>query len=646
VSSTGFLSMVLAAITWPGRVSPLPPQVGLDPSWHAALAMATQQRLPFGTRIVFTYGPLGFLNVPALYFANTAVPSFAFRFALATATFAVLLSAIRRYVPLIVALPVAYVSGFTLIGLLPSDEAAIGIAFALCVERLSRPRDDRANEWRWVALGVLAGVFALEKLSIGLGIGVLCAIAIWCVPGKRLRALVLTGAPAFVLFVVGWFATGNGFGNVIAYARTSFQTASGYSAMAMNPIEDHHNALVLAAVCVAMIAVTAIGYARRLGARAEVHKGNLWRSLLVAPAPAGLLVASTFSVWLLFKESFVRQDTHRAIFFASVPLLLAGLVFGSGSTGEADAEEREPWLVRGNGMHLVATLLIFSVFGFEVLGAVPTSLTDPIGAAGGFGDTVRTLVVPSRRHRVMEVARQQMKVAYNIPPGMLNRLSGQTVSIQPYEQSVAWVYPSIRWDPLPVIQDYGAYTSALDGIDARFVASSKAPRFILRQPPKYTIDGHLTSWVPPDTQVAIQCNYREVSANDSWQLLERKGNKCGPPKEIGQEHLDLGEKAHVPEAPAGSMLVATFDLHLTPWWKLLDRVYKAPLMYVTVNDLPYANRLTVQTAGDKHTLRPAPALGYSPTYSPPTIDAMVFGNSGGDMATSGVTVTYFAIPLG
>jgi hypothetical protein len=644
VSSTGFLSMVLAAITWPGRISPLPPQIGLDPSWHAALAMAAQQRLPFGTRIVFTYGPLGFLNVPALYYANTAVPAFAFRFALATATFAVLLSATRRYVPLLVALPVAYVAGFTLIGLLPSDEAAVGIAFALCVERLSRRSGDPKTEWRWIALGVLAGVFALEKLSIGLGIAALCAIAIWCVPGRRLRALELTGAPAFVVFVVGWFATGNGFGNLVAYARTSFQTASGYTAMAMNPVEDHHNALVLAAVSVVVIALTAVAYAHRLAVRVDVHKGNLWKSLITAPAPAGLLLASAFTVWLLFKESFVRQDTHRAIFFASVPLILAGLVFGS--PPRQDGEQREPWLVRQNGLNLVAALLIFSLFGFEVLGVIPNSLTDPAGALGGFGESVRTLVVPSRRHHLMAEARAQMELAYNIPPGMVARMSGQTVSIQPYEQSVAWTYPTMRWDPLPVIQDYGAYTHALDQIDARFVESSKAPRFILRQPPVFTIDGQLTSWVPPDTQVAIQCNYREVSATASWQLLERRGNRCGEPNEIGHERLRLGEQAHIPDAPRGSMVVATFDLHLSLWWRLLDRAYKAPLVYVTVNDLPYANRLTVETAGDKHTLQPAPSLGYWPIYSPPTIHSMVFSCSGGDTATSGIAVTYYSIPLG
>ena len=39
-----------------------PPPLELDPSWHAALEYATVHHLQFGTQIVFTFGPLGFLS--------------------------------------------------------------------------------------------------------------------------------------------------------------------------------------------------------------------------------------------------------------------------------------------------------------------------------------------------------------------------------------------------------------------------------------------------------------------------------------------------------------------------------------------------------------------------------------------------------
>lgn len=43
----------------------------LDASWVAALHVAAHRRLQFGSEIVFTYGPLGFLTLPIPYFAAT-----------------------------------------------------------------------------------------------------------------------------------------------------------------------------------------------------------------------------------------------------------------------------------------------------------------------------------------------------------------------------------------------------------------------------------------------------------------------------------------------------------------------------------------------------------------------------------------------
>src|SRR5690349_5730933 len=60
-------------------ILPLPPgvaQEGLDASWVQALHVAVEQRLAFGTDIVFTYGPLGFVHArmywPGLFVVTCA----------------------------------------------------------------------------------------------------------------------------------------------------------------------------------------------------------------------------------------------------------------------------------------------------------------------------------------------------------------------------------------------------------------------------------------------------------------------------------------------------------------------------------------------------------------------------------------------
>ena len=131
------------------------------------------------------------------------------------------------------AVVVAYISGYALVALWSGDEAALGIALALCIACISRNGGQRVARWRWIALGLMAGLFTLEKLSLGVAIVALCAIG-WptCAPGTRWRTFALTAIPVSAVFVVGWFGTGNGFTNLIAYVRTSEQVSSGYSAMA------------------------------------------------------------------------------------------------------------------------------------------------------------------------------------------------------------------------------------------------------------------------------------------------------------------------------------------------------------------------------------------------------------------------------
>ena len=53
---------LVGLITWPGF--PVVPQAGLDPSWVTALSLAAAEGLDHGTELVFTFGPLGFLQEP------------------------------------------------------------------------------------------------------------------------------------------------------------------------------------------------------------------------------------------------------------------------------------------------------------------------------------------------------------------------------------------------------------------------------------------------------------------------------------------------------------------------------------------------------------------------------------------------------
>ena len=557
------LGALLAALTWQGTTAALAPQAGLDASWQAALAMATHHHLHFGTQIVWTYGPLGFLTTQQLYYPIPAILANLFQFGLATVTFWVLLSALRRHMTLLPALGVAYLAGYPIVAIWGGEEVVLPLVFVLTVRVLSRPDDAFSERWAWICFGSTAGLMILEKPAVGVAVCALAAIAVVCFPaGRRRTAGGLTLAAFGVVFAAGWFGTGNGLGNFTAYLRAVREAAAGYSAMAIDPPSGYGNNVMLAALLgVGIIAVSCL-YARRLGRRAAL----------------GIIGASSLVTWVLFKEGFVRQDNHRLVFFASIPLIISAFVIGARPAGQ-------PGTARSRSALVVAAMLGSALVAFAVVGAVPSGLLDPPASLRGFGATFRTLALPARRHHLVDQARASVRGQYGIPDAMITRIGRKTVDIDPNEQTVAWAYPDMRWDPLPTIQNYFAYTPALDQLDVHYIASSHAPQFILRQP-RLSIDGRWPVFDAPSTQVAIYCNYREVDSNAAWQLLERTANRCGARREIDRVRVAFGKSVTVPKADRNHLVVASFDLHLPAWWPLVDAVYKPPQLRVPPGQVP------------------------------------------------------------
>ncbi len=142
-----------------------------------------------------------------------------------------------------------------------------------------------------------------------------------------------------------------------------------------------------------------------------------------------------------------------------------------------------------------------------------------------------------------------MRRTYGLTPGQIGQLAGRSVAIQPWENSVAWAYPSIRWDPEPVLQSYSAYTPTLDQLDASFLSSDAAPARILQQAAA-VVDGRYFFFEPPTTWVTMMCRYVQVDATGEWQVLRRVTNRCGTLRPIEQVTATFGQKIAVPRAPA------------------------------------------------------------------------------------------------
>jgi hypothetical protein len=611
LTSNIVLGMALALLAWPYSTDSLHVVSGLGSSWETALAMAAHTGMQFGTRIVFTYGPLGFLVNQQLNYPWTEALSFLFYLALSTAVFGTLVWSLRRVVPLIVAVAVSYVVGFgppRVLGTI--TEYGLALVLVVCVAVLNRADDDPAPGWLWMGLGGGLVVFSLVKVSLGVAIAAAVLATVACLPGGRWRALGALVIGAIPTFCVSWFGTGNGFGNMIAFVRSSAAIISGY-APAMSLEESSRSyAYPLAAIAVLIIGGFAVAHGRGLPRRSNI----------------GIGLVTTVIVWTLLREGFVRHDEHDLIFFAAAPLVLV-----------AFAPRRWPWA-------LVPGVLVLTGIFFVAAGGLDPLVPRPYAAVRDFFDQAAVLASPGRTATVIEQSRQSLHATYALPDRMVATMRNRTVDVSPLEQTVAWAYPQIRFDPLPVIQDYSAYTPSLDRLDTTYLASSGAPRFILVQP-GLSIDGRNPAFEPPATQLAIECRYHQVVGNTSWQLLERGPDRCGPLRYLGEVATGFRHWVSVPTAPAGDAIVARFQLSQGWLTSLEATVFKPPSVTIWYDSHQQKSefRFVTGTASDAHVLSVASTQGYYKGFIPVSPSRLRFSIPGGQKTATGVKVSFYRV---
>ena len=213
-----------------------------------------------------------------------------------------------------------------------------------------------------------------------------------------------------------------------------------------------------AAGAVVLIGVFAIVHTRGLARRSQVG--------------IGLVTLST--LWFLFKEGFVRHDNHDLVFFVAVPLVLVAFA--------------PRWRSR---VWLVIAVLGLTIVAARIGDSYPTSVLRPVQSTRNFFGEAQTLVSTHKQAAVIAASRRALQEPAPLPADMVKLMQGNTVAVSPWQVSVIWARPGIRFDPLPVLQDYSAFTSSLDQLDSTFLASSRAPRYILRQP-LAVIDGRIT----------------------------------------------------------------------------------------------------------------------------------------------------------
>jgi hypothetical protein len=539
----------------------------LDASWEQVLGHALTRRWQAGRDIVFTFGPLGYFNPapydPALFWVKIAGWEIALK--------AVLTAYLVYAVPRMRSTLEKTVFVLALLFLFPGHDAFFflaSVAIALDVLRANGPLRAR-DALGFVCLTLISLVKFTYFVLIAVCIALIAVQRAWSISRRAgARALALYA----VVFATAWTLLGQSLLWLPRYLLHASWIARGYNeGMAwIGPPRETAIAcwaLALAAVVLALHVL-------------------LQPRSTVAFTSAAMLACGLFVAW---KGGLVRHGGNSITFFgfaAIAPFLLTAA---------------PPSCARD---HLLAGVQTTARIGCTALAVYGYMLAQGMGAdapmrlaSRSFGDTVEhveTLGDLGGLRRRLERDRADQRARFDLPRVRAG-IGSAPVDVFFHSQAIA-LLNDFDYRPRPVFQSYSAYTPELMRLNARYLESPGAPRYMLFA---YEFsDNRLASSEDALALQVVMRDYAPVLVERGYLLLERRPEPSRVHVEDERslafegsasfgEAVDLSpwtgaggteDRSHGAARPACTVLA--LDVELTAWGKLWSALVKTPPVYI------------------------------------------------------------------
>jgi hypothetical protein len=541
----------------PGEAVDNASQVGdLDYAWGQVLHWAFATHRQFGTEVVFTYGPWGFLacgyNPKTFWVLETAWVCLSAVFLAASWRLARNFSSNRLMAGL-------WLVGFAAASSIPvkNDFNVVPAAWGLLLLGLHFLSDGSRTTLIQILLAVTLGWIGLAKFS-GLIEGAVVIGAITADNIFRQRRIPWTAAAWVAALLFFWLAAGQHLSSLGPFLLNSWRVAAGYTEAMMLPETAPGNMagyLILAVLLSILVGKTVWSRCGRF-------------AMLPMAAVAAIL-------FVAFKMGFVRNGWEHEC-TSAMTLVLVSLVCLA-------ATRRVHFKMVCPSMWLLAATLMFAFSAFGnwtpakglgrqfIHSLSPTELFAPVASicTGSLKNEYR-----------QNAARKREKFPAPFPPSQ-----GGT-DLYSYEQTLVFA-EGLSYAPRPVFQSYSAYTPELARMNAEHLRAAKAATNILFaiQPIDQRFpaleDGY--SWLELLARYDLK-NSGDAPAKFLWLT------RADTPRQFGLEPLNnvaarMGEKVSLP-ARDHKLIWVEIAIHKSLAGNLVSWLYKPPplMLEVTLKD--------------------------------------------------------------
>lgn len=522
----------------------------LDPSWSGVLVYVHEKGMQFGSDIVFTYGPLGFLSISS-FLPQVAGARIVFEILVGVwiATGLCLL-AWRIALPWRLMMLAYFV--FVSLPLHWGGDALVIDVGIFCWGMLCLLESGPRLPVYCAALALLIVVGALVKFTF-LVSGLFTIVLVACdllMRGKRVLTVGVT-VGIVTAFLSGWLFLGQHLSGIGAFLSSSYAMAEGYNTAMSSAFGDI--GLVLGMVAATLTAATI-------------------RCVLIPVAPQRKILLLVWVVGLLYlnwKHICIRADYyHMVLLFSFMPMIAVGM-----EALPVVRRQAALWSSPATLLCLFVSVAIINgqldekYFPFNCIKQACKKMTGSLGV----------VISPERYIRERTDTYRAEEKAEQLP-NICKAVGDATVDIFGYSQSYA-ILNKLRYNPRPVFQSYMAYSRRVMGFNEQYYLSEKGPQFVLFD--LAAIDGRFP--VVEDAYVLrdLVINYRPVLNDDHFLLLRR--TKTTQPELIlfKEGTVAAGESIDL-KGLRQTNLWLEMDLRPSLLGRLRQLLYKPPIVRLAV----------------------------------------------------------------